>query len=118
MDEQQCKWERTLQQLSLLPGWVAIGLLFLCVGGIGFLWFYAISQGFYPHPRAASRMPLWAGNAFLSDAVYHLAFLPMGAVSAALFSAILKPNVRALTVIPLSVICFSIIVAHTGIVDD
>ncbi len=118
MDKQQRKWERTLQQLSLLSGWASVGLLSLCVVCLGFLWIYAASQGLYPHPRAASRSPLWAGNAFLSDAVYLLAFLPLCALSSAVFSLLLKPNLRALMIIPMSVVCLFVVVAHIGIVDD
>lgn len=118
MDTQQRKWEHILGQLSTLASWASVGLLCLGVASVGFLWVYAASLGFYPNPRALTRTTLWAGNAFLSDAVYSLIFLPMSALSAAIFSALLKPNARALLVIPLSVACFFIIIAHAGMVDD
>lgn len=118
MDKQQRKWERTLGQLSLLASWASVGLLCLGAASVIFLWIYAACVGLYPNPRAISRTTLWAGNAFLSDAVYDLVWLPMSALSAAVFSALLKPNVRALIVIPLGVVCFFLVAAHMGLVDD
>lgn len=121
MDEQQRRWRDRLNRLSQGASWASFGLLSLTVLGLVFLWCYAYSQGLFPNPRAPQRDrwdAAWGDNVVLSDGIFALCYLPPSAFSAAVFSAMLQPNARALLVIPCCVLCFFALIFHIDLVDD
>lgn len=111
---------RLSEQISYWLSWLSFTLLVVSPVILIWMWGYVWQHNLYPFAGWRNHFEQDQNEAtarILEMAWIYALFFPVGAFATSFLSLVFKPNLRAIIVLALSIVCAIVVLMHMGLMD-